>query len=89
MYIEMCYKSLYNAIVRREHEKMENRCLLDKKQRIDAIALHMRKEGATDEQVAEVCRFTAIYSKWRIQDFLIKIYCCRLKKWSHRQNFSC
>ncbi|KAL0276330.1 UNVERIFIED_CONTAM: hypothetical protein PYX00_003922 [Menopon gallinae] len=54
MYIEMCYKGLCNAIVRREHEKTENKCLLDKKQRIDAIALHMRKEGATDEQVAEI-----------------------------------
>lgn len=54
MYVENCYKSLYNAITRREHEKTENKCLLDKKQRIDAIAMHMRKEGATDDQVAEV-----------------------------------
>lgn len=60
MYIEMCYKGLYNAIIRREHEKTENKCLLDKKQRIDAIALHMKKEGATDEQIAEVKHSIAI-----------------------------
>ena len=54
MYIEACYKSLYNIITLREQEKIDNKCLLEKKQRIDAIILHMKKEGATDEQVVEV-----------------------------------
>lgn len=54
MYVEACYKSLCNIITLREQEKLDNKCLLEKKQRIDAIILHMKKEGATDEQVAEV-----------------------------------
>lgn len=54
MCVEACYKSLYNIITLREQEKIDNKCLLEKKQRIDAIILHMRKEGASDEQVSEV-----------------------------------
>ncbi|KAK6636612.1 hypothetical protein RUM43_010274 [Polyplax serrata] len=54
MCVEACYKSLYNIITLREQEKIDNKCLLEKKQRIDAIILHMRKEGASDEQVSEI-----------------------------------
>lgn len=41
-------------MVRREHEKNENRRLIEKQQRIASITQHMREQGASAEQLAEV-----------------------------------
>lgn len=57
MVLEMCYKALYNAMVRREHERSENRRMVEKQQRIESITLTMREQGATAEQLAEVSRY--------------------------------
>ena len=54
MVLEMCYKALYNAMTRREHERNENRRMIEKQQRIESITLNMREQGATPEQLAEV-----------------------------------
>ncbi|PNF18354.1 DNA-directed RNA polymerase III subunit RPC3 [Cryptotermes secundus] len=54
MVLEMCYKALYNAMVRREHERSENRRMVEKQQRIESITLTMREQGATAEQLAEI-----------------------------------
>jgi hypothetical protein len=56
MVLEMCYKALYNAMIRREHERSENRRMIEKQQRIESITLSMREQGATAEQLAEVSR---------------------------------
>jgi len=54
MVLEMCYKALYNAMTRREHEKYENRRMIEKQQRIALITMNMKEQGATTEQLAEV-----------------------------------
>jgi hypothetical protein len=56
MVLEMCYKALYNAMIRREHERSENRRMIEKQQRIESITLSMREQGATAEQLVEVSR---------------------------------
>ncbi|KAJ9586990.1 hypothetical protein L9F63_019408 [Diploptera punctata] len=54
MVLEMYYKTLYNAMTRREHERNENRRMIEKQQRIESITLNMRVQGATPEQLAEI-----------------------------------
>jgi len=54
MVLEMCYKALYNAMTRREHERYENRRMIEKQQRIALITLNMKEQGATTEQLSEV-----------------------------------
>jgi len=54
MVLEMCYKALYNAMTRREHERYENRRMVEKQQRIALITMNMKEQGATAEQLAEV-----------------------------------
>ena len=54
MVLEMCYKTLYNAMTRREHERNENRRMIEKQQRIKSLTINMREQGATPEQLAEV-----------------------------------
>lgn len=54
MVLELCYKTLFNIMTRRNHDKFENKRIIDKKQRIDTIALSMRVQGATEEQLEDV-----------------------------------
>ncbi|GFG33248.1 hypothetical protein Cfor_04556 [Coptotermes formosanus] len=54
MVLEMCYKALYNAMTRREHERYENRRMIEKQQRIALITMNMKEQGATAEQLAEI-----------------------------------
>jgi hypothetical protein len=56
MVLEICYKALYNAMARREHERNENRRMIEKQQRIELITLNMKEQGATSEQLAEVSK---------------------------------
>lgn len=51
---DFSYKALYNAITRRDHETSENQRLIEKKQRIDTIALNLRSTGASADQLQEV-----------------------------------
>lgn len=55
MVLELCYKTLYNTMTRRNHDKQENKRIIDKKHRVDTIAMGMRSQGATEEQLADVC----------------------------------
>lgn len=54
MVLDFSYKALYNAMTRRANESDENRRLIEKKQRIDSIALNMTEQGASAEQLQEV-----------------------------------
>lgn len=54
MVLELSYKSLFNVMTRRNHDKWENKRIIDKKQRIDTIAMGMRSQGATEEQLLDV-----------------------------------
>ncbi|XP_063227901.1 DNA-directed RNA polymerase III subunit RPC3 isoform X2 [Bacillus rossius redtenbacheri] len=54
MVIEICYKALYNALTRREHEQKENCRLIEKHQRIESITLSMRAQGIAAEQITEI-----------------------------------
>lgn len=55
MALELCCKSLFNTMTRKNHDKLENKRIIDKKHRVDTIATGMRTQGATEEQLAEVC----------------------------------
>lgn len=52
--LELCYKSLFNIMTRRHHEKYLNKRLLDKKQRVDTITHGMRVQGISGEPVLDV-----------------------------------
>ncbi|KAK9870251.1 hypothetical protein WA026_006338 [Henosepilachna vigintioctopunctata] len=52
--LELCYKTLYNAMTRKSHEKFINKRIIDKKQRVDAIAMGIQSQGATEEQLADI-----------------------------------
>ncbi|XP_017785236.1 PREDICTED: DNA-directed RNA polymerase III subunit RPC3 [Nicrophorus vespilloides] len=54
MVLELCYKSLYNILTRRNHEKIVNKRLIDKKHRVDTIALSMKTQGASEEQLGDI-----------------------------------
>jgi hypothetical protein len=75
MVLEMCYKALYNALTRREHERSENRRMIEKQQRIESITLNMREQGATAEQLAEVSKFfCSVMYLWALM--MINIVSC-------------
>lgn len=57
MVVELCYKALYNVMTRRGHERITNKRIIDKKQRVDTIAMGMRTQGASEEQLADVSVF--------------------------------
>ncbi|XP_072386511.1 DNA-directed RNA polymerase III subunit RPC3 [Diabrotica undecimpunctata] len=54
MLLELCYKTLFNVMTRRNHEKITNKRIIDKKQRVETIALGMRAQGAAEEQLTEI-----------------------------------
>lgn len=53
--LEICYKTLFNIMTRRTYFKYQNKRIIDKKQRIDTILLGMRSQGASAEQLLDVC----------------------------------
>ncbi|CAL1269198.1 unnamed protein product [Larinioides sclopetarius] len=54
MLLERCYQALFNLITCSEAQYQENKRLLEKKQRIDAIVASLRINGADEEQIEEV-----------------------------------
>ncbi|KAJ7307523.1 hypothetical protein JRQ81_009548 [Phrynocephalus forsythii] len=54
MLLQRCYKSVANLIERRLHETKENRRLLEKSQRVEAILASMQATGAEEAQLQEV-----------------------------------
>lgn len=54
MMLELCYKSLFNVMTRRDNEKFINKRIIDKKHRVDTITLGMRAQGASENQLADV-----------------------------------
>lgn len=64
MVLELCYKTLYNTMTRRNHDRQENKRIIDKRHRVDTIAMGMKSQGATEEQLADV----------RTLDYLKSIY---------------
>ncbi|KAK2173618.1 hypothetical protein NP493_863g01050 [Ridgeia piscesae] len=54
MLLEQCYKAMFNLTLRREHETKENKRLLDKQQRVEAIAASLEQSGADPSQRDEV-----------------------------------
>ncbi|TRZ05819.1 hypothetical protein HGM15179_021289 [Zosterops borbonicus] len=54
MLLHRCYKSVANLMERRQHEMQENKRLLDKSQRVEAILASMQATGAEQAQLHEV-----------------------------------
>ncbi|KAJ8922618.1 hypothetical protein NQ315_007650 [Exocentrus adspersus] len=54
MILELCYKTLFNIMTRRSHEKVMNKRIIDKKQRVDTISMGMRAQGASEDQLADI-----------------------------------
>ncbi|KAF7238366.1 DNA-directed RNA polymerase III subunit RPC3 [Varanus komodoensis] len=54
MLLHRCYKSVANLIERRQHETKENRRLLEKSQRVEAILASMQATGTGEAQLQEV-----------------------------------
>lgn len=57
MLLEMCYKTLYNHISRRNFERQQNKRIIDKKHRVDTILMGMRAQGAAEEQLSDVSSY--------------------------------
>lgn len=51
---ELAIKALYNAMTRRHHDKHVNRRIIDKKHRVDTIAMSLKVQGAPEEQLADI-----------------------------------
>ncbi|XP_042809635.1 DNA-directed RNA polymerase III subunit RPC3 isoform X2 [Panthera tigris] len=54
MLLHRCYKSIANLIERRQFETKENKRLLEKSQRVEAIIASMQATGAEDAQLQEI-----------------------------------
>lgn len=54
MLLQRCYKSVANLMERRQHETRENKRLLEKSQRVEAILGSMMATGAEREQLQEI-----------------------------------
>ncbi|KAG9463543.1 hypothetical protein GDO78_021539, partial [Eleutherodactylus coqui] len=54
MLLQRCYKTVANLIERRQYETKENKRLLEKSQRIEAIITSMQATGAEESQLQEI-----------------------------------
>ncbi|CAM2108249.1 DNA-directed RNA polymerase III subunit RPC3 isoform X1 [Caretta caretta] len=54
MLLHRCYKSVANLIERRQYETKENKRLLEKSQRVEAILASMQATGAEEVQLQEI-----------------------------------
>jgi DNA-directed RNA polymerase III subunit RPC3 len=54
MILELCYKTLFNIMTRKNHERLVHKRIIDKKQRVDTIIMGMRAQGAAEEQLSDV-----------------------------------
>ncbi|GAB0201074.1 DNA-directed RNA polymerase III subunit RPC3 [Grus japonensis] len=54
MLLHRCYKSVANLMERRQYETKENKRLLEKSQRVEAILASMQATGAEDTQLQEI-----------------------------------
>lgn len=54
MLLHRCYKSIANLIERRQFETKENKRLLEKSQRVEAIIASMQATGAEAAQLQEI-----------------------------------
>ncbi|XP_074927182.1 DNA-directed RNA polymerase III subunit RPC3 isoform X2 [Chelonoidis abingdonii] len=54
MLLHWCYKSVANLIERRQYETKENKRLLEKSQRVEAILASMQATGAEEMQLQEI-----------------------------------
>ncbi|KAG8199949.1 hypothetical protein JTE90_006196 [Oedothorax gibbosus] len=52
--LERCYQALFNLIICSDAQYQENKRLLVKKQRIDAVVASLRQDGADEGQIEEV-----------------------------------
>ncbi|KAF2879491.1 hypothetical protein ILUMI_26686 [Ignelater luminosus] len=52
--LELSYKTLFNIMTRRHHEKFLNKRIIDKKQRVDTISMGMRVQGASVDQLTDI-----------------------------------
>ncbi|KAJ8311778.1 hypothetical protein KUTeg_010672, partial [Tegillarca granosa] len=54
MILQRCYKAQFNAMVRRDIELNENKRLLEKQERVDAIIASLTQNGADNAQLEEI-----------------------------------
>ncbi|XP_071953346.1 DNA-directed RNA polymerase III subunit RPC3-like [Antedon mediterranea] len=52
--LERSYKSIVNLFLRRNHETQNNKRVIEKSQRVEAIAASLQSAGADDAQTAEI-----------------------------------
>lgn len=61
MQVEHCHHALYNTMQRREHETVDNRRMIDKQLRIQALISNLKERGALEEQLHEVSNMLTNY----------------------------
>ncbi|XP_072166937.1 DNA-directed RNA polymerase III subunit RPC3-like [Diadema setosum] len=73
MLMERCYKSLINTMLRRQYESAENRRLIEKEQRVEAITASLQGSGADPAQVEEIEKMMTPLEKQQLQKYKRRI----------------
>ncbi|NXJ56031.1 RPC3 polymerase, partial [Spizaetus tyrannus] len=68
MLLHRCYKSVANLIERRQYETKENKRLLEKSQRVEAILASMQATGAEDAQLQEIEEMITVPERQQLQN---------------------
>lgn len=60
----MCYKGIYNTLIRAKHEKTDNSRLIEKFEKLNTIAKNMREQGDDEnyiKQLVSLNLFSIVY----------------------------
>ncbi|XP_043935920.1 DNA-directed RNA polymerase III subunit RPC3 isoform X3 [Protopterus annectens] len=68
MLLQKCYKTIANLIERRQFETKENKRLLEKSQRIEAIIASMQATGAEEQQLQEIEEMITAPERQQLED---------------------
>ncbi|NWZ57216.1 RPC3 polymerase, partial [Haliaeetus albicilla] len=68
MLLHRCYKSVANLIERRQYETKENKRLLEKSQRVEAILASMQATGAEDAQLQEIEEMITVPERQQLEN---------------------
>ncbi|NXH18872.1 RPC3 polymerase, partial [Bucco capensis] len=68
MLLHKCYKSVANLIERRQYETKENKRLLEKSQRVEAILASMQATGAEATQLQEIEEMITVLERQQLQN---------------------
>ncbi|XP_072038379.1 DNA-directed RNA polymerase III subunit RPC3-like [Amphiura filiformis] len=73
MMLERCYKTLANLMSRRDYETKENRRLIEKAQRVEAITKSLQSHGADPTQTAEIEDMITAPEKLQLEQYKRKM----------------